>query len=76
MATRHLTRLTVDLEDKDHQKLKTFAAITGKSMREIVISWIHDNLQSKNIPNKKTHRAIEKAQAGEGLEEIDLDDLL
>lgn len=69
-------RLTVDLDQKDHKKLKTFAAIYGKSMREVVIGWIHENLYSKNIPNQQTLRAIEKAQRGEDLEEIDLDDLV
>ena len=73
MTAKH-TRLTVDLDYKDHKKLKAFAAIHGKSMREVVTEWIVINLESK--PNKQTLKAIEKAQQGKDLKEIDLDDLI
>ncbi|MFV0339173.1 MAG: hypothetical protein ACK5MA_00880 [Parachlamydiaceae bacterium] len=36
--------MTIDIPDEDHKRLKALAALTGKSMREIIIGWIHEHL--------------------------------
>jgi hypothetical protein len=77
MTTRgHLSRMTLDLPEEDHKRLKALAAILGKSMREIVSNWIHEHLYSANLPNKETLKAIESVEKGKDLIEAkDADDL-
>lgn len=62
-----LSRITVDIPKIDHLKLKAMAALTSKSMREIIIASIETYLNSTNSPNKKTLKAIEDAEKGKGL---------
>ena len=78
MATKsHLSRMTIDMPEKDHKRLKALAAISGKSMREIVVEWIHRHLYSSNTPNAKTLEAIKQIEQGENLVESDnADDLI
>jgi hypothetical protein len=74
-AKGHLSRMTLDLPEEDHKRLKALAAIL-KSMREIVSNWIHQHLYSANLPNKKTLQAIESVEKGKDLIEAkDADDL-
>ena len=37
MAERHLFRMTLDLTIEDHKRLKTMAALSGKSMRDVIV---------------------------------------
>ena len=61
MATKsHMSRMTIDMPDEDHKRLKALAAVLGKSMREIVIGWIHEHLYSTNTPNSQTLEAIKQ----------------
>jgi len=60
-----LARITIDIPKDSHKRLKTFAALLGKSMREIVIESIEKQLLSK--PNKITVKAIKDAKKGKGL---------
>ena len=77
MAARsHLSRMTIDIPEEDHKRLKALAAVLGKSMREIVMDWIHEHLYSSNTPNAKTLEAIMQIENGENLIEAkDADDL-
>lgn len=68
--------MTIDVPEEDHKRLKALAAVLGKSMREIVIEWIHEHLYSFSTPNAKTLEAIKQIEQGEDLVESDtIDDL-
>ena len=62
-----LSRITIDIPTIDHKKLKAVAALTGKSMREIVITSIEEHLRTTKILNKETRKAIEDIEKGKGL---------
>lgn len=75
-AKSHLSRMTIDVPEEDHRRLKALAAVLGKSMREIIIEWIHEHLYSVNTPNTETLEAIRQIEHGENLVESDnVDDL-
>jgi predicted DNA-binding protein len=74
-ARSHISRMTIDVPDEDHKRLKALAALTGKSMREIIIGWIHEHLYSANTPNAETLNAINQIEKGENLiESENMDD--
>jgi uncharacterized protein (DUF1778 family) len=77
MHTKSVSRITIDIPQADHKLLKTMAALTGKSMRELVIESIHKQLlEKKRKFNKTTLKAIADAQKGRNLvESEDLGDL-
>ena len=77
MTTKsHLSRMTIDIPQEDHKRLKALAAVFGKSMREIVIEWIHEHLYSFNTPNAETLNAMKQIERGENLvESKDIDDM-
>ncbi len=66
-AAGHLSRMTIDVPEEDHKRLKTLAVISGKSMRELVLEWIHEHLYGSHIPNAKTMKAIEQVEKGKNL---------
>lgn len=73
---KNMSRMTIDVPDEDHKRLKALAAVLGKSMREIITEWIHDKLYSTNTPNAETLDAIKQIEQGENLiESADIDDL-
>lgn len=75
-AKSHMSRMTIDVPEEDHKRLKALAAVLGKSMREIIIEWIHEHLYSTNTPNAETLEAIKQIERGENLVESDnIDDL-
>ena len=75
-AKSHMSRMTIDVPEEDHKRLKALAAILGKSMREIIIEWIHEHLYSSNTPNAETLEAIRQIESGKNLIESDnIDDL-
>ncbi len=67
----HLSRMTIDIPDEDHKRLKALAAILEKSMREIIIEWMHEHLYGTNTPNAETLEAIKQIEHGENLIESD-----
>jgi plasmid stability protein len=70
MSTKsNLFRITVDIPAEDHKRLKALAAVLGKSMREIVSDWIHENLYSENVPNTATFKAVDNIEKGKDLVE-------
>jgi hypothetical protein len=72
----NLSRITIDIPKIHHKKLKALAAILGKSMKEIVIESIEAHIQSTDIPNKQTLKAIKNVEAGKNLVAAkNLDDL-
>ena len=75
-ARSHMSRMTIDVPEEDHKRLKALAAVLGKSMREIVIEWIHEHLYSSNTPNTETLEAIKQIESGDNLVESEnIDDL-
>lgn len=72
----HMSRMTIDMPEEDHKRLKALAAVLGKSMREIVIEWIHGHLYKSNTPNATTLEAIKQIEQGDNLiESANIDDL-
>lgn len=50
MEKQNLSRITIDIPEEDHKKFKAFAAIQGKSMKELVVEAIKNHLEEeKNI---------------------------
>jgi predicted DNA-binding protein len=41
----NLSRMTIDISNEDHRRLKAIAAIYGKSMREIVLEAVEQYLR-------------------------------
>lgn len=68
-AKNHMSRMTIDVPEEDHKRLKALAAVLGKSMREIVIEWIHEHLYSSNTPNAATLDAIKQIEREDNLVE-------
>lgn len=68
-SRNNLSRITIDIPEVDHKKLKAVAALLGKSMREIVIKSIEEYLDK--YPNKKTLQAIQDVDNEIGLEKVD-----
>ena len=77
MSAESLARLTIDMDPKDHKRLKALAVLSGKSMRELVLSCISDYLLSEASPNQETLQAFKETDKGEGLVTCkDVDDLM
>jgi len=53
-------RMTIDMDKTVHKKLKTLAAMEGRSMREVVVELIHDLLREPRFLNDETLRAIDE----------------
>ena len=71
-----LSRITIDIPTNLHKKFKALAAHEGKTMREMVVEYISDQLstdhtiqecQLSHIPNAKTRKAIENTKKGKNL---------
>jgi len=64
-------RITVDIPKNEHKRLKTISALTGKTMRELVIEGIGyidiACIESDHIPNEETRKAIEQTRQGKNL---------
>jgi predicted HicB family RNase H-like nuclease len=46
---KSLSRITLDIPSEDHKQLKVIAAITGKSMRELIIEALRDHLKETKM---------------------------
>ncbi len=68
---KHISRMTIDMDKEDHRRLKALAAVLGKSMRKIILEWMHAQLYSSNTPNAETLEAIKQIEDGEDLIESD-----
>jgi fructose-1,6-bisphosphatase/sedoheptulose 1,7-bisphosphatase-like protein len=67
MISHNLSRITIDIPVESHKKLKTIAAILGKSMRELVVEAIDSKIHSEKIPNKETLKTINQIEKRKGL---------
>ncbi len=63
----HMSRMTLDVPEEDHRRLKALAAVLGTSMRELIAGWIHEHLYSTNTPNAETLDAMNQINHGENL---------
>ena len=67
MSRKETTRITVEIPKIDHKRLKTFAALQGKSMKEVFIEFIENGLEECHEcleyrePNEVTKKAIEES---------------
>ena len=52
-------RMSIDLPEKDHRKIKALSAVMGVTIKDFVIECIHDRIFSEKKPNKETIAAIE-----------------
>ncbi len=66
MATE-TTRLSIDMDPKDHRKLKILAEANGISLKDFILTALDPYLHPKKTPNAKTQKAIENAEKGVGL---------
>ena len=47
-----MTRLTFDVPQDLHRRLKILAATSGKTMRELVLEWIESHVQKQQAADK------------------------
>ena len=69
--TTKTTRLSVDMNPKEHRRLKMLAHAQGMSVREFVLTLLEPILYPNKKPNKKTQAAIERIEKGIGLKTFD-----
>lgn len=74
MSTKNeLSRVTIDMPKAMHKRLKTHAALQGKSMRELILDALEltDACRlSDHVPNKTTLKAIKDIEKGRNLVEV------
>jgi hypothetical protein len=61
MATK-TTRLSIDMNPKDHRKLKILADTNGLSLKDFMLIVLEPYLHPSRAPNKKTQKAIENVE--------------
>ncbi len=68
-----LSRMTIDLPESMHKKFKQLAARHGRSMRELVVEYISDQIEQEStecphshIPNAKTLKIMADTDKGKG----------
>ncbi len=75
MSTKNESaRIIIEIPKEYHRKLKTRAAILGKSMRDIVLEALEATeacLHSTHIPNKETKKSLKNIEQGKNLIEIE-----
>jgi len=67
------SRVTIDMSKAMHRRLKTHAALLGKSMREVILDALESTEAcrlSSHIPNKTTRKAIQDIEKGHDLVEV------
>jgi hypothetical protein len=73
-----VSRIIVELPKEQHRKLKSRAALLGKSMREIILESLEATdvcLHSDHYPNKETQKSLKNSEEGKNLTEISLSEL-
>ena len=72
MRNIDISRITIDMPKNLHKKFKALAAANGKSMKEMVIEYINDQVEGcphSHIPNKETVKSLENIKNGKNLVE-------
>lgn len=68
---KELTRLTLDIPTSEHRKLKSIAALTGKSMKDILLeAFEYINIEcmtSNHQPNNDTIKVLQEIEKLENL---------
>lgn len=69
MANRQskVRRMSIDVPEKDHRKLKAMAAMRGTSMKVILLECVEMVIYSDNEPNALTKKILDEADQGENL---------
>ena len=73
MSTKTI-RLSVDMDPKDHKKLKILADTMGVSLREFILSLLDPILHPGKKPNKETIKAMKDARTGKTIKTKDFYD--
>ena len=80
MKNTEVSRITIDIPKTIHKKFKAFAAASGKSMKEMVVEYIEDQIETCSLshtPNEETLKSMENIEKGKNLvESKDLEDFL
>ena len=69
------TRMSIDVPQKDHKRIKILAAAEGLTIKTFVIECIHEQIYPEKRPNKKTRAAIKHARKGKTTKAKDFDDI-
>lgn len=60
-----MSRMSIELTADQHQKIKVFASLQGKSIKDLVLESLFQNID--RAFNKETMAAIEEVRSGKGL---------
>ena len=58
------TRMSIDVPQKVHKRIKVLAAAEGASIREFVIECLRERIYPESSVNQKTLKAMEEARKG------------
>lgn len=61
------TRLTFELPAVDHKKLKAIAALTGVSLKDLILNCLKEHLLSEKVPNEETIQVFKDTDEGKNL---------
>ena len=67
-------RLSVDMDVKDHKKLKILADAMGITLREFILNLLDPILHQEKKPNKETIKAMKDARSGKTIKTKDFHD--
>lgn len=70
-----LSRIIIEIPKEQHRRLKSRAAILGKSMREVILEALEATdmcLHSDHYPNKETLKSLKNIEKGKNLSHADL----
>jgi len=65
-SRNEFSRIIVEMPKEQHRRLKSRAAMLGKSMKDIILESLEateECLQSDHYPNKTTLKAVEDAKS-------------
>ena len=74
MKNIEVSRITIDIPKGVHKKFKALAAATGRSMKEMVVEYINDQVEFCSLshePNNETIKAIDNIEKKQNLTEVD-----
>lgn len=70
------TRMTIEIPKEYHRRLKSFAALQGKSMREVIMESLEKHLEEAlkecefskcGIPNEELEKALKNTESEKNL---------
>jgi hypothetical protein len=64
-----MSRINIEIPNDDHQKLKILAAVSGSSIKELVLSAIKEKIYVglEQRPNDLTLKAFAEVDSGDGI---------